>query len=280
LRPFPIDDGIKQTLQGQTTEMKSDKFWRDMAKPIDASLRAMKDEMEAMDTVSAKEYRKQATKHMEDALVELEKAATSQMQMWAPAFEAGQKALDQLRRDPQSAPPKAAPAPTPPPAAPSSPAAPATGAANAATAPPTATTVATTRPPPAFDEAKARAEPYKWEQDEDSAVYVHVPVPDDCKKSDVTVVFGPQRLKVAVKGHPLDPIIDGPLLYGVRMDECSWGLEGSGAKRKLAITLEKVQPELSWADLLDSETGRKQKAISELAHGIEGMGPLKKYGEA
>merc|ERR1719230_1911092 len=105
-------------------------------------------------------------------------------------------------------------------------------------------------------------------------------VPSDCKKGDVTVVIGVQHLKVVVKGHPLQPVIDSDLLYSVAAGDCSWGLEGSGLKRKLAIALEKAQPQLVWAGLLDDEAGRKKKALTEMAQGLDTDVPLQQWGSS
>ena len=52
-----------------------------------------------------------------------------------------------------------------------------------------------------FDEAAARATPYKWEQDEEEGtVTLRFAVPPECVKKDVAVKFAPQRLTVSVAG--------------------------------------------------------------------------------
>ena len=77
-------------------------------------------------------------------------------------------------------------------------------------------------------------------------------------------------LTVAVAGHPLQPhVIDSDLLYAVSPGDCMWAFEGKGSKRELVLSLEKTQPDLEWASLLDDVEGRKKKGLTELAAGIE-----------
>ena len=129
---------------------------------------------------------------------------------------------------------------------------------------------------------RVREKPYTWEQDEDDgSVSVRFQVPPECAKGDIKVRFGPQQLSVAVVGHPLQPhVLDATLLYAVVPADCSWALEGKGAKRNLVLTLEKSQPSLAWASLLDDADGRKKKGLSELAMQVEGVesAELKPYG--
>jgi len=314
---YALPDDIKEALEGQSAEMKTDKFWRDLAKGIDAGLRFLKEEAEAFDSVSAKEYRKQAIKMLEEAETELEKAANSDLRLWYVAYEKTKEAI-MILKDPAKAaavPKKpgshvpvvaqggmgvrGGPSLTPYTAADIA-AADAAEAIKAAAAAPSAMPAAAavtwskdgtmssqtvptpTMPPPPpakipFDEAAARANPYKWEQDDEGSVIVSVPVPADAQKSDVTVVFGSTHLKVTVKGHPLQPVLDAALLYPVRTNSCSWSFEGAGAKRKLVATLEKVTAEQQWAHLIENAEGKKAKEIQAMAESIEGIG-LKQWG--
>ena len=288
---YAISDDMRQILEGQSQEMCSDKFWRDLATGINVGLRNLKNEADAYDSVSAKEYRKQAIIAFEEGLVELEKAQV--MKMWVAAFETVGKVIPLLKNTPAaqplgsstaaapvaplSAPPTATP--TAPPIAPR-----VTAASTLQGSMEVAKAIASGNAPagvtadgkPAFE--CDRANPFKWDQDDDGSVSVSIPVPADASKGDVKVVFGTQHLKVAVKGHPMDPIIDSKLLYTVNADECGWTFESSGAKRMLVVTLEKKQSEQQWASLLDDAEGQKKKMMTDLAQGIEGMGPLKAYG--
>ena len=258
----PLDDDLWRRLEAAATEMKSDKFWRDLAAPIDKALRHLRDELEAFDSVSAKEYRKQALAALGDCKVELDKAADANMFVAEAALV--DAALAQLRgdEDADAAKQKAA-----------------VEAENKYVPPKRGgdTAAATT----GWDEAtaqKARETPFTWEADDEGAVNVRIAVPPETGKGDVTVAFAAQHLKVAVKDHPLQPhVIDAPLLYGIKSGECSWALEGKGAKRCLALNLEKRDPEADWAALLADEAGLKKKGLQDLAQGIEGVG-LKAYG--
>ena len=57
-------------------------------------------------------------------------------------------------------------------------------------------------------------------------------------------------LKVEVKGHQLQPVVEGKLFEKVDVDAFDWHLEGSGDKRVLILDLEKVMGGLDWPDLL------------------------------
>lgn len=263
-----LDADTWSRLEDSTAEMKSDKFWRDLAAPIDAGLRHLRDEAEAFDKVSAKEYRKQAIRMFEGASEQLEKAAAAGMFLADAALV--RSALKQLRGDDDVEEAKQlaeAAAKTKfdgenkAPAGFSGVGIGVTNGTGVAPKPPAAVAPAA----PTWDEAAARATPFKWEQDDDGCVTVRIAVPPECAKGDVKVVFGPQRLSVAVAGHPLQPhVIDGGLLYAVRPGECSWALEGKGGKRTLALSLEKAYADTNWVSLLDDEDGRKKKNISEI----------------
>lgn len=259
---IPLDAELFRQLEATSTEMKSDKFWRDMAQPIDAGLRHLREEAEAFDSISAKHSRKKALEALQISQEQLDKASENNLFVAEARLMA--TVLAQLRGDVdveealQQAEDAKKTKFVPP--------AKATGAA------PTA---------PVFDEAAAREKPFAWEQDDEGTVSVKISVPPECAKGDVTVTFGAQRLSVSVKGHPLQPhVIDGALLYGIRSYDSSWALEGKGTKRALVVSLEKADTEVEWQGLLDDEAGRKKKGLSELAAGIEGIegGALKTYG--
>lgn len=274
----PLDVELWQRLQGIALEMANDSFWRDLSRPIQMALRCLKDEYEGMDSVSRKEYRKQAIKNLEAAEGEMAKAADAGMFVAelsvvkavlaalrgeAGAAKAAAAAADELdaataaREEHKTGSQKqekvfreaTGAAPVPPPAAPA-----------------------------AFDEAAARATPYTWAQDDEGTVTVSIAVPPECKKGDVSVAFAKEHLKVSIKGHPLQPVIDEKLLYGICAGDSSWALEGSGIKRKLVLSMEKSQAELQWEGLVDNDEGRKKKDLSSMVAGMNFDG-MKKWGE-
>lgn len=271
-----LDDNLKSRLVGATTEMKTDKFWRDMAKPIDKALRLLKDSEDAFDSVSAKEYLKQSITAFADAECELDKAAENKIFVSEAALV--KTALAQLRgdegveelqakadaaaankmdaKDNDALAKQAGVVPKPAPAAP----------------------VAAV-----WDAEGAAKTPYTWEADadEEGAVNVRVAVPPETARGDVTVKFSTQHLTCCVKNHPLQPsVIDAALLYAIKPGECSWGLEGKGAKRVLVLNVEKAEPGANWVGLLDDEEGRTKKGLQSVAAGIEGVDlqDLKPYG--
>ena len=290
-----LDEALIQRLESSTAEMRSDSFWRDMASPVAGALRALNDEANAFDSVSAKEYRKNAVALFEAAEAQLRKA--SEMRLWVDAHEAVVEALSVLRgeqltvaaEDSSDAAAAAAAAAS---AMKSSASVMTTAAPSGETAPKetqhketsTAADVVDAAVEHAasnalsFDEEKARRTPLEWEQDDDGVVTVSIAVPSTCSKRDVHVVFSAERLRVTVRGHPLQPaVVDGDLLYAVRPSDCSWGLEGTGASRRLTINLEKVESQQRWVGLLaDPDTSRK-KELSQLISGVEGMGNLKPW---
>ena len=256
---LPLDASTYAQLEAATAEMKSDKFWRDQARPIDAALRAMRDESQAFDKVSAKACRENAIAELEKAKVELDKAAENSL--FVPESKLVAAALAQLKGD-ESAPQAKAESEVAQADKLVLPARP--GAASAAAE--------------VFDEAAARETPYTWEQDGEGTVSVRISVPPECGKGDVTVAFKVERLVVTVKGHPLQPVLDSALLYPIVPGDCSWALEGKGAKRSLALSLEKADESNKWHGLVDDEAGRKKKSLHELAQGLEGAN-LREYGQ-
>lgn len=255
---YALPDELKYRLETAAAEMRSDSFWRDMASPLAAALRALKDEAEAMDSVSAKSYRATAIQEMEKSCSQLKKAAENKL--FVPESLAVEEALTLLR----SGTPSMATTAPPPPVAPSPP----KSTPTAGPAPPAAPTPAFEPPSPA----------YSWDQDDDGGVVVTIPVPATTQKADVSVVFAATHLKVTVQGHPVTPVLDADLLYATRPSDCSWSLEGSGVKRRLNVSLEKVQAELEWAGLTDDAESRKKSELTAMAQGIEGV-KLQQYGQ-
>jgi len=257
-----IDVDLWERLVGATDEMKTDKFWRDMAKPIDLGLRCLKDETEAFDSVSRAQARTDAIKAFEGSKEMLDEAAKNNMfihesKLVIAALEqlrGGTGADEALKEAHASENTKYVPAPHsmmkgPAPAAPAAPA--------------------------TFDEDAARELPFKWEQDDDGTVSVRIPVPPECTKGNVSVKFETQHLTVSVAAHPLQPhVIDGDLLYAIKASECTWALEGKGSKRALALSLEKVQAEQEWAAVLADEAGKRKKGLTDLVSGMDGLGEL------
>jgi len=273
----PLSEDMRQRLQGVVVEMMSDKFWRDMASPIQAGLIALRDESEAFDKVSAAMHRKKALTSLEASEVQLAEAAKNKM--FVMEHELVKAALAQIKgEDGASAAVESAAS-----AQDSSKSA----SANTEATSEQAALVATLQAKQAADKGQAPAKPapakpaestefvvssppYTWsDMDDDGSVGVSIPVPANTQKKDVSVVFKPKRLVVKINGHPLEPVIDAELLYAVQSDSCSWGLEGSGAKRKVALNLEKVSDDEKWASLFNDEQGRMAK---ELAGNLQGMG--------
>ena len=273
----PLSDALLQRLKGICAEMRSDSFWRDLASPIQAALNALRDEAESFDSISAKEYRKSALQSLEGAATQLSEAAknnlfVAELEVVRAALaqlkgedgkEAGaeQAALTQLdssaaarvemqASSEQTAVMKALQAKQ---------------AADKGVAPPAPVKTAPASGPIAF---VAPSPPFNWEQDDDGCVSVSVAVPAETEKKDVSVTFKPKHLIVSIRGHPSTPVIDSDLLYVVQSDSCSWGLEGSGAKRRLCINLEKVDAGETWGALLDDELGRRNKEIASMASGM------------
>ena len=75
-------------------------------------------------------------------------------------------------------------------------------------------------------------------------------------------------MTITVNGHPLVPVIDPDLLYPIETSACSWGVEGAGAKRVIAIYLEKRDNAEKWCALVDDAQGRKTKEITSIVEGI------------
>jgi len=276
----PLNAELKARLQGITAEMKSDKFWRDMAIPIDTALRALRDEAESFDSVSAKDCRGTALKQFEAAEAQLKTA--SENNMFVSEYAVVKAALAQLkaedgastkaevqraceeqkakateRAEIQTAEEERLKALQAKQSAATS------GAPSSAVRVPPAAAPATTVP--AVPEFKPPSPPYTWVDDGDE-VSVSIPVPPSCQKQDVRVVFAPRHLTVSVQGHPNVPVVDSDLLYAIKSGECTWSVGGNGAKRQLSLTLEKGSEE-KWSALLDDDEGRRIKSLSSMMEG-------------
>ena len=260
LASHPLDAETLASLQDSVLQMKSDKFWRDMANALDKGLRHCRDEAEAFDSISAKAYRKQAIEAFEVAEKNLDEAA--QNKLFQAEARLTKTALMQLRGNCSAEEIAAAKELD------------AKEVANKFVAPKMPGEAASA-PTGAFDDAaaaKAKEKPFTWEQDDEGIVVVSISAPPNTAKGDLTVAFGEKHLKVTMKGHPLQPaVIDSDLLYGIKPNECSWALEGKGAKRAVVLTLEKSQTELVWAAMLDDEKGRKTKGATEVVQELHGL---------
>ena len=274
----PLSNQMLTHLQAISAEMRSDGFWRDLATPLQIALTAVRDEAEAFDSISAKEYRKKAVEQLEFSVVQLGKAAENKL--WVSELEVVKSALAQLKgaaaegsviaeqaAEVQHA-TTAAPTKVQATSSQSTTVAAlqAKQAAEKGSAPPKH--VPTTPSTPA--EFEAPSPPFTWDQDEDGCVSVSIPVPHGCQKQDVSVTFQARHLAVHVQGHPLSPVVDADLLYPVETSACSWGLEGTGTKRLLAINLEKKNEEEKWTGLLDDDYGRMAKELTSISleHGM------------
>lgn len=278
----PLSDDLRERLQGAVVEMHADKFFRDMSVPIQTALIALKDEANCFDSVSAKECRKKALISLEASEKQLGEAAKNKMFVAEHTMVAA--ALAQIKGDEGHTAEVAAAVDIADTAKATIEATKPTGdqakqqAANVAmlNAKQMADKGQEAPKPAAPKVAEAASEfvasdpPYTWNDlDDDGSVAVYVPVPSGTQKKDVSVTFKPKRLAVSVAGHPLSPVIDIELLYAVQSDSCSWGLEGSGAKRKININLEKVTMDEKWGALVNDEKGR---SIKEVAGSLQGMG--------
>ncbi|KAK3250428.1 hypothetical protein CYMTET_40191 [Cymbomonas tetramitiformis] len=93
--------------------------------------------------------------------------------------------------------------------------------------------------------------PYQFQQTADVCeMTVTIRVNPGTKPKDVDVSVHKKSLRVKVKGHALQPVIDGTFPHPVDVDSCMWSLEGNGDKRSLVINLEKTMGGLKWPGLL------------------------------
>jgi hypothetical protein len=93
--------------------------------------------------------------------------------------------------------------------------------------------------------------PYEFLDYEDSEeITVSIKVPDNTKMQDVTVKWTPTRIRVDVKGHARQPVIEGTFFKPVACDGCDFHLEGTGSSRKLVLDLLKRTDGSKWPGLL------------------------------
>lgn len=102
--------------------------------------------------------------------------------------------------------------------------------------------------------------PYEFEHAQDSCeMTVKVRVPPSTMTRDVKCHISRDAIKVCVAGHTLQPsVIDGKLQHPVDPAACDWHLEGKGDSRQVVIDLEKVSGGLDWQDLLQPQLGYGQ----------------------
>jgi len=81
--------------------------------------------------------------------------------------------------------------------------------------------------------------------------FVHIDLPMSTQKDDVDVAFKSDSLKVSVKGHEKQPIIDNKLLHPINPSESAWYLETIEKDQKKVLTLhiEKLCAEAPWPSL-------------------------------
>uniref|UniRef100_A0A7S0F9K8 CS domain-containing protein n=1 Tax=Pyrodinium bahamense TaxID=73915 RepID=A0A7S0F9K8_9DINO len=85
-------------------------------------------------------------------------------------------------------------------------------------------------------------------------VTVSIRVPPDTKKEDVKVSIQPLSLRVTVRGHERQPhVINGELSGPIDVDGSGWHLDGSGDNRNVVIDLEKQMGGITWHRLLKSD---------------------------
>merc|ERR1712217_93660 len=84
--------------------------------------------------------------------------------------------------------------------------------------------------------------PFEFKETTDlQEVTVSVRVPLDTKKEDISVQFGKTTLRVAVRGHAMQPhVIDGTLTGAIDLDSAGWHLDVSADGRKLVLDMEKT----------------------------------------
>eukprot|EP00931_Biecheleriopsis_adriatica_P067936 TRINITY_DN41991_c0_g1_i1.p1 TRINITY_DN41991_c0_g1~~TRINITY_DN41991_c0_g1_i1.p1 ORF type:complete len:236 (+),score=59.72 TRINITY_DN41991_c0_g1_i1:52-708(+) len=103
----------------------------------------------------------------------------------------------------------------------------------------------------AMQKADLESRPYEFLNQADSEeITVNIKVPEATKMQDVTVNWTATKIRVSVKGHELQPIIDGSFFKPVEVDGCDFHLEGSGSSRKLVLDVLKQVNGMKWPDLL------------------------------
>ena len=128
---------------------------------------------------------------------------------------------------------------------------------------------------PAFDVAKAQAQPYEFEQAGPPAtggvkaveMVVTIPVPPSVTKAQCDVRLRREWVRVVVEGHPRQPsVLEGDFHGAIDLDNSMWQLQGEGAQRRLVLNLEKETGNVDWPSLL-----RPPGYMSEMADGADGV---------
>ncbi|CAJ1391859.1 unnamed protein product [Effrenium voratum] len=102
-----------------------------------------------------------------------------------------------------------------------------------------------------MQKADLASRPYEFINAADSEeITVNIKVPPATQMKDVTVKLTAANIRVEVKGHELQPCIDGAFYQPVDPAGCDHHLEGSGEKRTLVLDIEKKTNGLKWPDLL------------------------------
>jgi len=113
-----------------------------------------------------------------------------------------------------------------------------------------------------LDAVKSAMKPYIFDHTSDSCeMTVRVGVPPATAARDVKCRLTRETIVVSVAGHMLQPtVIDGKLQHPIDAEACDWHLEGTGDARQLVIDLEKCSGGIDWQDLLQlgSATGGGQ----------------------
>lgn len=259
LHVLTLDTSLWRGLESIASQVGNDSFFQSIALKIVNALRSLQSAVRA--------NRKTALAHQHDAASELHAAVrhlidvasiARQSDQWTDAHKenterwltVSQEVLSHLTHgDPHHGQPKAAPAPaeSTPPEVPGS------------GTPMEALEQRSEGSADTMDLLSMQHAPYTWLQDSSDSsaaledqICVSIPVPATVKAKDVEVTFRVQHLRVAVRGHPVQPaIIDEKLLHSVDVDESSWALEGLGRERMLIVRLGKAEPMLEWLRLLD-----------------------------
>jgi len=231
---------ILDALEACTSEYKSDRFWADLAKPIDKAIEKLREEETALaagDQETAAEARKivmMCMEHHEDQMRQAEGANLfiNESKMIKMVYEA-LKFDSQLRLDSTL-----------------DSFAQATHAMQAGGAQERQYHEKKNRE--RLEKVKAAMKPYVFEHTADhTEMTVKVRVPPATAAKDVKCHFTRDTIRVCVAGHALQPaVIDGKLQHPIDADACDWHLEGKGDARELVIDLEKRSGGLDWQDLV------------------------------
>mmetsp|Transcript_17687 Transcript_17687/g.45720 ORF Transcript_17687/g.45720 Transcript_17687/m.45720 type:complete len:246 (+) Transcript_17687:1568-2305(+) len=227
--PPVVDPDAKiARLRECTAEFKLDKFWADLAKPVDRAIAAIKTGARA-----------EAEFQLRAALTQLPPADNS-VGLFAAQRQTIGEVLAELG---------------------------AQAAAPAAADPTLASETTIAAEPPAGPPT------VRFEQDASEVTVSVTGVPAATKTSDVRVKFGRTSLRVSLAKPADSELLAGELAHPVRVDGCSWAIEGAGAKRAIVITLEKASGGLTWPALLadgtkaSAEQARRAHELNELVAG-------------